>query len=274
MTDLTTIIIISFAGTAALFSLLTFLRAVRSPSEAALTAEQVLPAIANETDQIRKSGDEQARALRQELGENLRGFQETTLKGFRELGEGLGAQVKEFGGRLDTGVKVIDDRAAAIAAKLDQDIKRMGDEATRNRDTLRQAIETKLDDAAAKQATAAKELREEMTGSFRKLGANVADTLSQLGEHQKERLENVTTALSDLSEKHGRAQETSSKRSKAASMLSAPRMPPSWMRCAEPSMKSCNQPWKTGWANPSTAWSSSWNAFIKALVRCNLWRLA
>jgi DNA recombination protein RmuC len=208
MTDLTTIIIISFAGTAALFSLLTFLRAVRSPSEAALTAEQVSQLLRNETDQIRKSGDEQARALRQELGENLRGFQETTLKGFRELGEGLGAQVKEFGGRLDTGVKVIDDRAAAIAAKLDQDIKRMGDEATRNRDTLRQTIETKLDDAAAKQATAAKELREEMTGSFRKLGANVADTLSQLGEHQKERLENVTTALSDLSEKHGRAQET------------------------------------------------------------------
>jgi DNA recombination protein RmuC len=209
MTGMIAIIVILLAGAAALFSLLTFLRAVRAPSgTVALTFEQASQLLRNESDQIRKSGDEQARALRQELGDNLRGFQETTLKGFCELGEGLGAQAKEFGGRLDTGVKAIDDRAAAIAAKLDRDIKLMGDEATRNRDTLRHTIETKLDDAAAKQATAAKELREEMTGSFRKLGASVADTLGQLGEHQKERLENVTTALSDLSEKHERAQET------------------------------------------------------------------
>jgi len=209
MTGMIAIIVILLAGAAALFSLLAFLRAVRAPSgTVALTFEQASQLLRNESDQIRKSGDEQARALRQELGDNLRGFQETTLKGFCELGEGLGAQAKEFGGRLDTGVKAIDDRAAAIAVKLDRDIKLMGDEATRNRDTLRQTIETKLDDAAAKQATAAKELREEMTGSFRKLGASVADTLGQLDEHQKERLENVTTALSDLSEKHERAQET------------------------------------------------------------------
>jgi DNA recombination protein RmuC len=96
----------------------------------------------------------------------LRGFQETTLKGFRELGERIGAQVKEFGGRLDTGVKAIDDRAASIATSLDRDIKQMGYEATRNRDALRQTIETKLDDAAAKQARAAKEMREEMIGEL------------------------------------------------------------------------------------------------------------
>ena len=91
MTDLIAIIIVLLAGTAALFSLLTFLRAVRSPSRTALTSEQVSQLLRNESDQIRKSGDEQARALRQELGDNLRGFQETTLKGFCELGEGLGA---------------------------------------------------------------------------------------------------------------------------------------------------------------------------------------
>jgi DNA recombination protein RmuC len=46
-----------------------------------------------------------------------------------------------------------------------------------------------------------------MTGSFRQFGASVAETLGKLGEHQKERLDNVTTAVSTLSEKHERTQE-------------------------------------------------------------------
>jgi hypothetical protein len=33
----------------------------------------------------------------------------------------LGADVKEFGGRLDKGVQAIDERAASIGSKLDQD---------------------------------------------------------------------------------------------------------------------------------------------------------
>ncbi len=148
------------------------------------------------------------RALRQELGDNLRGFQETTLKVFREFGDSIGADVKEFGSRLDKGVQAIDDRAAAIGAELDQDTARMGEEATKNRDALRQTIEGKLDDAATKQTAAAKGLREEMTGSFQGLGRIVSETLTQLGEQQKERLEHVTTALSTLSEKQERAQET------------------------------------------------------------------
>jgi DNA recombination protein RmuC len=115
--------------------------------------------------------------------------------------------VKEFGGKLDNGVIAIHERAAAIGTKLDQDIARMGEDATRNRDTLRLTIEAKLDDASGKQSTAAKEFREEMTGSFRQLGTNVAGTLGQMSEHQKERLENVTTALSSLSDKQDRNQE-------------------------------------------------------------------
>ena len=145
--------------------------------------------------------------MRQELADNLRGFQDTTLKVFREFGDSLGAEVKEFGNRLDKGVSTIDERAAAIGTKLDQDMARIGEEATKNRDALRQTIEGKLDSAATKQTGAAKDLREEMTGSFEKLGRTVSETLTQLGEHQKERLENVTTAVTALSEKHERAQE-------------------------------------------------------------------
>ncbi len=88
-----------------------------------------------------------------------------------KFGDSLGADVKEFGDRLDKGVKTIDERAAAIGAKLDQDMTRMGEEATKNRDALRQTIEAKLDGAATKQTGAAKDLREEMTGSFQSAGA-------------------------------------------------------------------------------------------------------
>jgi DNA recombination protein RmuC len=116
--------------------------------------------------------------------------------------------MKEFGGRLDTGVKAIDSRAEAIAVKLDKDITMMGHEANQHRDVLRHAVETKLDDAAAKNATAAKEAREEITGSFRTLGSNVDLTLERVADQQRERLEGVTKALSTLSEMHEKAQET------------------------------------------------------------------
>ena len=46
-----------------------------------------------------------------------------------------------------------------------------------------------------------------MTGSFRRLGSNVGEALAQMSEHQKERLESVTTALGSLSDKQERNQE-------------------------------------------------------------------
>jgi DNA recombination protein RmuC len=193
------------AGIAALFSLLAVLAALRARSH--LTPEVISGVLRNESEQIRRFGDEQARGLRQELSENLRGFQDTTLRGFRDLADRLEGHVKEFGGQLDGGVTAIRERAAEIALKLDHDIARMGEEATRNRDTLRQTIEAKLEDASSKQSTAAREFREEMTGSFRRLGTSVSETLAQMSDHQKERLENVKAELGSMSEKHERTQE-------------------------------------------------------------------
>lgn len=195
------------AGAAALFALLAFFRSGGRKPGSEVTADQLSQLLRNESDRIRQVGDEQARALRQELADNLRGFQETTLKVFREFGDSIGGDVKGFGNRLDKGVKTIDERAAAIGTKLDQDVTRMGEEAGSNREALRQTIETKLDDAAAKHAVAAKDLREELSGSLHKLGGAVSETIGQLGEHQKERLENVTIAVTELSAKHERAQE-------------------------------------------------------------------
>jgi DNA recombination protein RmuC len=204
MSDVSAIIALILSGAAALFS---FLGWLRSRLSAALSAETAAAMLRAESEQIRKAGDDQARGLRQELGDNLRGFQDTTLRRFGELGDRLENQIKEFGARLDKDVLAIHERAAAIAQKLDKDIARMGEEATRNRDSLRQTIEAKLDDASAKQVTAAREMREEMTSSFSGLRGSVIDTLGQYSDHQKERLENVTNAVGALSEKHERAQE-------------------------------------------------------------------
>lgn len=206
MSDAIMIIVIVTAGAAAAFSFFAFFFAWRSSAER-LTSEVIASLLRNESEQTRKSSDEQARSLRQELVLNLGGFQDTTLRGFRELSDRLDVQVKEFGVRLNDGVLAIHNRAAAIATKLDTDIQRMGGEATVNRDVLKHSIETKLDDAAAKQANAARESREEMFGSFRKLGGSVADTLTQYSDNQKERLEKVTAALAALSEIHLRTQD-------------------------------------------------------------------
>ena len=207
MTNWPAVFTLFFAGVAALFAVLAWFRTGHKPTTNELTPEQLSQLLRIELEQIRRYGDEQGRTLRQELAENLRGFQETTLKIFHGLGEQLASQVKESGVRLDSGVKAIEERATVISTKLDQDIARRGEEATRNRDDLRQTIEAKLDDAASKQAAAAKDLREEMTGSFQKLGANVTEALRQMGEYQKERLDNVNTALVSLSDKNERAQE-------------------------------------------------------------------
>ena len=195
------------AGIAAAFAILAFIRAGRAKPSDEITADQISQLLRNESDRSRQATDDQARALRQEIADNLRGFQETTLKVFRELGDSLGANVKDFGTGLDKGMKAIDERSEGIGSKLDRDIARMGEDATRNRDTLRQTIEAKLDSAAERQSGAAKDSREEMTASFQRLGQTVSDTLTQLGEQQKERLEQVTAALSGLSEKQERTQE-------------------------------------------------------------------
>jgi hypothetical protein len=86
------------AGIAALFAFLAFLRIGNKKSGNELTADQFGQLLRNESDRIRQAGDEHARQLRQELGDNHRGFQETTLKVFREFGESIGGEVKEFGG--------------------------------------------------------------------------------------------------------------------------------------------------------------------------------
>lgn len=191
---------------AAVFSFVVLLR-TSGNDRRQLTEEAVSRLLRDEADRIRLAADEQARGLRQELSENVRRFQDTTINVLGELSDALGVQIVTLCGRLDSGIKTIDERATAIGKKLDEDLGRMSDEANHHRDCLRETLETKLDDTATKQASAAKELREETAVSVRQLGSSVAETLNHLSSQQKERLENVTLALTSLTDNQGKTQE-------------------------------------------------------------------
>ena len=201
------LLVIATAGVsvAALFTILCFFRIRQLPD--ALTAHGATQILRAETDIVRAAVEDQARGLRHELGNSLKGFQELTLAAFSTLRDGIDAQVRGFGERLDGGIKAIDGRAATISAKLNDDMSQMRTEASTNRDNLRTAIDQKLDQNISQQAEASKILRDELGGNFHQLGTRVSNSLTEAGQIQKERLENVTGALTGLSEKLEKAQE-------------------------------------------------------------------
>jgi len=172
-----------------------------------LTREEVTAMLRSETEIVRTTIQDQARWLRQELGQSFTGFQDTMLRTFGTLREGIDGQVRSFGERLDGGIKAIDDRAAAIATKLNDDMSQMRAEANANRESLRTAIDQKLDQNIRQQAEASKTLREELGGNFDRLGTRVANSLTESSQVQKERLDNVTGAIVALAEKLEKAQD-------------------------------------------------------------------
>jgi DNA recombination protein RmuC len=192
------------ASVAAVYAMLGYRRA-NAPG--GLTKEATASLLRSETDILRVAIQEQASWLRQELGQSLTGFQEMTIKTFGTLRDGIDSQISGFGERLNDGIKAIGDSAATIAAKLNDDMAQMRIEANASREQLRSLIEQKLDQNIGQQVEASKSLRDELGGNFHRLGSRVALSLTETSEIQKERLENVTGALSGLTEKLEKKQE-------------------------------------------------------------------
>ena len=94
---------------AAAFAILCFLKS-RQPTEL-LTTRNAAQLLRSETEIVRIAIYDHGRGLRQELGQS-----------FGILRDGIEAQVRSFGDRLNGGVKAIDDRAASIASKLNDDM--------------------------------------------------------------------------------------------------------------------------------------------------------
>src|SRR5918994_1068567 len=170
MVDVLVLVTALFAVLAAIFAILCFIRVNGMASQPALTREVAAQLLRAESEIVKAAGEAQSRGTRQELGASLKDFQQVIFSAFQALGEGVGGQVRGFGEQLNTGVKAIDDRAAAIAKKLDDDLDRMRSEANANREGLRQLIERKLADSLEAQVTSAKELREALGANFQRLG--------------------------------------------------------------------------------------------------------
>jgi len=176
---------VAFSAIAAFFAILAFLRSGKAAGD-----NDLATAIRTEADRLRADNALQSQSVRQEIGENIRGFQDSFVQ------------------KLDNGIEAIRAPIAVIGQKLDQDIARMGLEAAENREALRLSIGEKLDAANARSQSAARELREELTGNFAKTSEQLATTLLQLGEHQKERLDKVALELGNMAEKQTLAQES------------------------------------------------------------------
>ena len=156
------------AAMAAVFAVLAFVR-TRTLS-AVLTRDSAAAILRSETEIVRTAVQDQARWLRQELGQSLTSFQELMLTTFGTVRDGIDGQVRGFGERLDAGIGAIDDRAAGIAAKLNDDMAQMRSEANTNREHLRAAIDQKLDQNNGQQTEASKSLRDELGDNFQRLG--------------------------------------------------------------------------------------------------------
>lgn len=181
-------IVTTIAAVAMIVSTILIFR--RGTSGAGLPTDVLSNMLRAESDRQQSSFQEQARSIRQELGENIRGFQEAML------------------GRLDVGIKNVDDRVGGIGTKLDTDIRLMGDEATKNRDALRQTIEAKLDEATSKQATASSELRKEVTGAMSMLQETLLKSAADQRNAQAEQFDAFAKRLSqNLAESERRADE-------------------------------------------------------------------
>src|SRR5437588_12485303 len=100
---------------AAVFAILCFLRT--RTAVPALTKESAVPILRSETEIVRTAVQDQARWLRQEIGQSLSSFQEMIVTTFGTMRDGIDGQVRGFGERLDVGIKAIDQRAAGIAIK-------------------------------------------------------------------------------------------------------------------------------------------------------------
>jgi len=215
---------------AAIFAFLSFLRGHKQTlSGNFATKDDLTQTLRGEADRIRADTADQARGVRQEVVDNIRGFQSSTLHAFGELGKQFGDQVRDFGNRLNGGLAAMDDAHKTILQNLDQ---KFAEQANANSDAARTA-------------------RAEIAQSFQGLAASVKDAVGQLGSQQKERLEAVTGAVAGLTQSHDKAQTALRSTVEGRLDLIEQKVPPSSMRCAWRWTKSFNPRWNEGWASRS-----------------------
>ena len=171
MTDALLIVVAVFTAGNSLLGVLLLLRTrqINVP----LTKDDALQLLRGETDLIRKSGDDQARGIRQELSDNLKGFQDTTINSFRVLSE----QQKE---RLE-------QTTAALSTLTEKH--------ERSQESLRQSVEGRLDAIRQENATKLDEMRQTVD---EKLQSTLETRLGESFNRVVEQLARVHEGLGEM----------------------------------------------------------------------------
>lgn len=191
MAEWVSYITLGLAFVAAVAAILALVRAGRrGAAPDAEAAAQIAQAVRAEADRIRNDGAEQARGLRQEIGDSIQRFQDS------------------FAQNLNAGIESVRAPVAEIGQKLDADIAKMGLEAGQSRDVLRTTIENKLDGFGDRQLAAARDLRTDLIDSFARTTAVLSTTTKDLGTQQQERLDKVAAELVAMSDRQTANQET------------------------------------------------------------------
>ncbi|UGV27462.1 DNA recombination protein RmuC [Rhodopseudomonas boonkerdii] len=196
---------LALAFIAALFAIVAVIVVVRRPL--ALERAEVSELLRFEGDAIRAASDAEIRAVRQELVQTINQQQGAAATMMLKLSEQLLRQVDSFGLRLETSNKTTEGRINEIGTKLNTDIGRMEQGAAAHSEALRTMVERKLDQSGAAHADSARNLREELSGSFQRMRQGVSETLGEISNHQKERLDATKLAIDELIRTQGASSE-------------------------------------------------------------------
>ena len=106
---------------------------------------QIDMAIRTETDRFRSESAEQARAARQEIADNIRGFQTSVMEAFRTLSDPLQDQMRALNQTLNAGNQTSEERSRAISQRIEDALLRLATSAAEAQSSLRSQIDTRLE---------------------------------------------------------------------------------------------------------------------------------
>lgn len=175
------------AAAAAAFGYLVYRRVGQGDSG----VEAASRALQDEAERVRRIAEDQARGLRQEIGENLRNAHETALGIFRETGRGLDEQSRRNAEQIRDGLRAIETRLESGSGKHGADAALLREEIANQGHRLTEALFKSMIELRAAQAAEAEvlsrrlvEARETIRSNAEALQESVQRTLGETAARQ------------------------------------------------------------------------------------------
>src|SRR5215472_5186393 len=156
-----------------------------SMNDLSTSQQSQLETFATRLNEARAGSAADARNLREELQSTL-----------GNLGEAVGSRIGEL---VTVQGEKLDGVMTQVGALME------GTE--RRQDSLRINVETKLGELKSDAGLSAKALREEITKNLQNLGSALGQTIDQISQSQKERLDRVSTGVAELTQRSGEQHE-------------------------------------------------------------------